>query len=165
MEQIDFIDSCVGEEEEEEGRSRGRGGRGGGAADGTSLSSQFMAYIERRITREVRAPPTRTHSYRTHGFSPERPGRRPSESCVSQYQYQTDTDQGSVKYLDLNTVLTDWMCARCSLSVRSHFKRQCGQNIYCYEDSGGQRSLTNTSTSILFCSDFLFVLPGFSSKN
>lgn len=53
-EQIDFIDSCVGEEEEEEGRSRGRGAGGG---DGTSLSSQFMAYIERRITREVQAPP------------------------------------------------------------------------------------------------------------
>ncbi|KAG8001720.1 Leucine-rich repeat and calponin-like proteiny domain-containing protein 3 [Nibea albiflora] len=45
LEQIDFIDSCVGEEDEEEGRSRGGG-------DGTSLSSQFMAYIERRITRE-----------------------------------------------------------------------------------------------------------------
>lgn len=51
LEQIDFIDSCVGEEEEEEGRSRVRGG-----GDGTSLSSQFMAYIERRITREVQAP-------------------------------------------------------------------------------------------------------------
>lgn len=59
-EQIDFIDSCVGEEEEEEGRSRVRGGGGGGDGTGTStsLSSQFMAYIERRITREVRAPPT-----------------------------------------------------------------------------------------------------------
>uniref|UniRef100_H3C1Y5 Leucine rich repeats and calponin homology domain containing 3 n=1 Tax=Tetraodon nigroviridis TaxID=99883 RepID=H3C1Y5_TETNG len=41
LEQIDFIDSCV---------------RGGG--DTSSLSSQFMAYIERRITREVSAPPT-----------------------------------------------------------------------------------------------------------
>lgn len=49
VEQIDFIDSCV--EEEEEGRSQsGRGNR-----DSTSLSSQFMAYIERRITREVSA--------------------------------------------------------------------------------------------------------------
>lgn len=46
LEQIDFIDSCV--EEEEEGKSRG--GR-----DSSSLSSQFMAYIERRITREVGA--------------------------------------------------------------------------------------------------------------
>lgn len=45
LEQIDFIDSCPGEEEEEERKSRG--------GDGTSLSSQFMAYIERRITREV----------------------------------------------------------------------------------------------------------------
>lgn len=54
LEQIDFIDSCVGgEEEEEEGRSRVRGG-----GDTSSLSSQFMAYIERRITREVQAPPT-----------------------------------------------------------------------------------------------------------
>ncbi|KAM4565952.1 DISP complex protein LRCH3 isoform 2-T2 [Odontesthes bonariensis] len=49
MEQIDFIDSCV--EEEEEGKSRGGGG-GGGGGDRSSLSSQFMAYIERRITRE-----------------------------------------------------------------------------------------------------------------
>ena len=64
LEQIDFIDSCVGEEEEEERRSRARAGGG----DGTSLSSQFMAYIERRITREVRAPPLRcqlrSHSLR-----------------------------------------------------------------------------------------------------
>uniref|UniRef100_A0A8P4GDL6 Calponin-homology (CH) domain-containing protein n=1 Tax=Dicentrarchus labrax TaxID=13489 RepID=A0A8P4GDL6_DICLA len=55
LEQIDFIDSCVGEEEEEEGRSRGQGGGGGGGGDSISLSSQFMAYIERRITREVGA--------------------------------------------------------------------------------------------------------------
>lgn len=40
LEQIDFIDSCATEEEEEEGRPQ------------SSLSSQFMAYIERRITRE-----------------------------------------------------------------------------------------------------------------
>uniref|UniRef100_A0A8D3CRS7 Calponin-homology (CH) domain-containing protein n=1 Tax=Scophthalmus maximus TaxID=52904 RepID=A0A8D3CRS7_SCOMX len=46
--QIDFIDSCVGEEEEEEERRSRGGGR-----DSASLSSQFMAYIERRITREV----------------------------------------------------------------------------------------------------------------
>ncbi|MCJ8733648.1 hypothetical protein PDJAM_G00226040 [Pangasius djambal] len=44
LDQIDFIDSCTGEEEEEDGRSRGR--------EPISLSSQFMAYIERRITRE-----------------------------------------------------------------------------------------------------------------
>ncbi|XP_034021208.1 DISP complex protein LRCH3 isoform X2 [Thalassophryne amazonica] len=46
LEQIDFIDSCPGEEEEDEPRCRG-------PADRSSLSSQFMAYIERRITREV----------------------------------------------------------------------------------------------------------------
>lgn len=45
LEQIDFIDSSV--EEDEEGRSRAGGDR-------SSLSSQFMAYIERRITSEVR---------------------------------------------------------------------------------------------------------------
>ncbi|KAK3570627.1 hypothetical protein QTP86_023812 [Hemibagrus guttatus] len=44
LDQIDFIDSCTGEEEEEDGRNRGR--------EPISLSSQFMAYIERRITRE-----------------------------------------------------------------------------------------------------------------
>uniref|UniRef100_UPI0037E7BB9C DISP complex protein LRCH3 n=1 Tax=Semicossyphus pulcher TaxID=241346 RepID=UPI0037E7BB9C len=63
-EQIDFIDSCVGEEEEEEGRSRGRGrGGGGGGGDSASLSSQFMAYIERRITRE--GSPGKNNSTRT----------------------------------------------------------------------------------------------------
>ncbi|KAL6104885.1 lrch3 [Pungitius sinensis] len=55
-EQIDFIDSCVGEEEEEEGRSRG----GSSSRDSVSLSSQFMAYIERRITRE--GSPVKTNS-------------------------------------------------------------------------------------------------------
>uniref|UniRef100_A0A668ABE1 Leucine-rich repeats and calponin homology (CH) domain containing 3 n=1 Tax=Myripristis murdjan TaxID=586833 RepID=A0A668ABE1_9TELE len=60
LEQIDFIDSCAGEEEEEEARSRG------GAADSVSLSSQFMAYIERRITREV-------GSQRFEGFSASPP--------------------------------------------------------------------------------------------
>ncbi|XP_044057423.1 DISP complex protein LRCH3 isoform X8 [Siniperca chuatsi] len=71
LEQIDFIDSCVGEEEEEEGRSRGRGGGGGGGGggDSASLSSQFMAYIERRITREgspVKTNMTRTEDTRRH---------------------------------------------------------------------------------------------------
>lgn len=47
LEQIDFIDSCTGDDDDEDGRSR----RG---AEPVSLSSQFMAYIERRITREVR---------------------------------------------------------------------------------------------------------------
>ncbi|XP_035380999.1 DISP complex protein LRCH3 isoform X9 [Electrophorus electricus] len=44
LEQIDFIDSCTWEEEEEDIRPR--------TGDSVSLSSQFMAYIERRITRE-----------------------------------------------------------------------------------------------------------------
>uniref|UniRef100_A0A673FNR0 Leucine-rich repeat and calponin homology domain-containing protein 3-like n=1 Tax=Sinocyclocheilus rhinocerous TaxID=307959 RepID=A0A673FNR0_9TELE len=54
LEQIDFIDSCTGDEGED-GRSR----RG---AEPVSLSSQFMAYIERRITREgspVKTSPSR----------------------------------------------------------------------------------------------------------
>uniref|UniRef100_A0A3Q1CA89 Calponin-homology (CH) domain-containing protein n=1 Tax=Amphiprion ocellaris TaxID=80972 RepID=A0A3Q1CA89_AMPOC len=67
LEQIDFIDSCVGgEEEEEEGRSRG--GRG----DSSSLSSQFMAYIERRITREgspVKSSLSRTEDTKRHSRS------------------------------------------------------------------------------------------------
>ncbi|XP_051727313.1 DISP complex protein LRCH3 isoform X2 [Ctenopharyngodon idella] len=55
LEQIDFIDSCTGDDDEEDGRSR----RG---TDPVSLSSQFMAYIERRITREgspVKTSPSR----------------------------------------------------------------------------------------------------------
>ncbi|XP_038549239.1 DISP complex protein LRCH3 [Micropterus salmoides] len=66
LEQIDFIDSSVGEEEEEEGRSRGGGG---GGRDSASLSSQFMAYIERRITREGspgKTTLTRTEDPRRH---------------------------------------------------------------------------------------------------
>uniref|UniRef100_A0A8D3DE61 Calponin-homology (CH) domain-containing protein n=1 Tax=Scophthalmus maximus TaxID=52904 RepID=A0A8D3DE61_SCOMX len=64
LEQIDFIDSCVGEEEEEEERRSRGGGR-----DSASLSSQFMAYIERRITREgspVKTHPSRTEDTRRH---------------------------------------------------------------------------------------------------
>ncbi|KAK2846459.1 hypothetical protein Q5P01_009458 [Channa striata] len=58
LEQIDFIDSCGGEEEEEDGRIRG-----GGGGDGSSLSSQFMAYISKRITRE--GSPVKTNLSRT----------------------------------------------------------------------------------------------------
>ncbi|XP_041118642.1 DISP complex protein LRCH3 isoform X12 [Polyodon spathula] len=55
VEQIDFIDSCPTEEEDEEARTHK-------GADRDSLSSQFMAYIERRISHEgspVKASPTR----------------------------------------------------------------------------------------------------------
>lgn len=55
LEQIDFIDSCTGDDDEEDGRSRR-------VAEPVSLSSQFMAYIERRITREgspVKSSPSR----------------------------------------------------------------------------------------------------------
>ncbi|XP_053736091.1 DISP complex protein LRCH3 isoform X1 [Synchiropus splendidus] len=61
-EQMDFIDSCTGEEEEDEGRSRcGR--------DRASLSSQFMAYIEKRIIKEGspgKASSSRTEDTRSH---------------------------------------------------------------------------------------------------
>uniref|UniRef100_A0ACB8FC75 Leucine-rich repeat and calponin y domain-containing protein 3 n=1 Tax=Sphaerodactylus townsendi TaxID=933632 RepID=A0ACB8FC75_9SAUR len=46
LDQIDFIDSCVTEEEEEEARQAK-------CTEPDSLSSQFMAYIERRISHEV----------------------------------------------------------------------------------------------------------------
>ncbi|KAL1257191.1 hypothetical protein QQF64_012736 [Cirrhinus molitorella] len=55
LEQIDFIDSCTGDDDDEDGRSRRR-------VEPVSLSSQFMAYIERRITREgspVKTSPSR----------------------------------------------------------------------------------------------------------
>ncbi|XP_048362941.1 DISP complex protein LRCH3 [Sphaerodactylus townsendi] len=45
LDQIDFIDSCVTEEEEEEARQAK-------CTEPDSLSSQFMAYIERRISHE-----------------------------------------------------------------------------------------------------------------
>uniref|UniRef100_A0A673W4Z9 Leucine rich repeats and calponin homology domain containing 3 n=1 Tax=Salmo trutta TaxID=8032 RepID=A0A673W4Z9_SALTR len=57
LEQIDFIDSCTGEEEEEEEE-----GRRGEVAETISLSSQFMAYIERRVTRE--GSPVKSNSSR-----------------------------------------------------------------------------------------------------
>lgn len=50
LDQIDFIDSCVTEEEEEEVRQPK-------SSESDSLSLQFMAYIEqRRITHEVVLP-------------------------------------------------------------------------------------------------------------
>ncbi|KAG7471000.1 hypothetical protein MATL_G00119840 [Megalops atlanticus] len=70
LEQIDFIDSCTGEEEEEEGRGRG--------PDSVSLSSQFMAYMERRITREGSpaksnsSRDTRTDDHRRHNAAHNR---------------------------------------------------------------------------------------------
>ncbi|XP_042270095.1 DISP complex protein LRCH3 isoform X3 [Thunnus maccoyii] len=75
LEQIDFIDSCVGEEEEEEGKSRAAppaAAAAGGGGDSTSLSSQFMAYIERRITREgspVKSNTSKTEDTRRHNRS------------------------------------------------------------------------------------------------
>nr|XP_029485753.1 leucine-rich repeat and calponin homology domain-containing protein 3 isoform X5 [Oncorhynchus nerka] len=58
LEQIDFIDSCTGEEEEAQLYRRG----GGEVAETISLSSQFMAYIERRVTRE--GSPVKSNSSR-----------------------------------------------------------------------------------------------------
>ncbi|KTF73456.1 hypothetical protein cypCar_00037080 [Cyprinus carpio] len=55
LEQIDFIDSCTGDDDEEDGRSRK-------GAEPVSLTSQFMAYIERRISTEgspVKTSPSR----------------------------------------------------------------------------------------------------------
>ncbi|XP_036392168.1 DISP complex protein LRCH3 isoform X4 [Megalops cyprinoides] len=67
LEQIDFIDSCTGEEEEEEARGRG--------PDSVSLSSQFMAYMERRITREgspAKSSSSRTDDHRRHNAAHNR---------------------------------------------------------------------------------------------
>uniref|UniRef100_A0A665U8K3 Leucine-rich repeats and calponin homology (CH) domain containing 3 n=1 Tax=Echeneis naucrates TaxID=173247 RepID=A0A665U8K3_ECHNA len=82
LEQIDFIDSCAGEEEEEEGRSQG--GRGG---DSASLSCQFMAYIERRITREVRALPSGNHK---GGVSPRGVERMRREAQLAALRYDEE---------------------------------------------------------------------------
>ncbi|CAN9511255.1 unnamed protein product [Ophioblennius macclurei] len=74
LEQIEFMDGCVGEEEEEVKRKGAAAPTGGGGAGGDSLSSQFMAYIEKRITREgspVKIRPSRTED-----------GKRPSRTVV-----------------------------------------------------------------------------------
>ncbi|XP_039620757.1 DISP complex protein LRCH3 isoform X8 [Polypterus senegalus] len=52
LEQIDFIDNCPIEEEEEKARTPK-------GTEPDSLSSQFMAYIERRISHEGKASPSR----------------------------------------------------------------------------------------------------------
>uniref|UniRef100_A0A665U8J4 Leucine-rich repeats and calponin homology (CH) domain containing 3 n=1 Tax=Echeneis naucrates TaxID=173247 RepID=A0A665U8J4_ECHNA len=94
LEQIDFIDSCAGEEEEEEGRSQG--GRGG---DSASLSCQFMAYIERRITREgspvktnsSRTEDTRRHNRYTHAWvSPRGVERMRREAQLAALRYDEE---------------------------------------------------------------------------
>lgn len=82
IEQIDFIDNCTGEDDEEDGRSRR-------VAEPVSLSSQFMAYIERRITRE--GSPVKTSPSRD--FRTDDPKRQSSlhnrcGSDVSSHTYQ-----------------------------------------------------------------------------
>uniref|UniRef100_A0A8C4X5T8 Leucine rich repeats and calponin homology domain containing 3 n=1 Tax=Erpetoichthys calabaricus TaxID=27687 RepID=A0A8C4X5T8_ERPCA len=52
LEQIDFIDNCPIEEEEDKARTPK-------GTEPDSLSSQFMAYIERRISHEGKASPSR----------------------------------------------------------------------------------------------------------
>ncbi|XP_076138606.1 DISP complex protein LRCH3 isoform X1 [Alosa pseudoharengus] len=88
IEQIDFIDSCTGEEEEEEGRSsRSR------TSDAVSLSSQFMAYIERRITRE--GSPVKSGSSRdTRTDDPRRHGSLQNRSVPDGASPTSSTAQG-----------------------------------------------------------------------
>ncbi|XP_062407671.1 DISP complex protein LRCH3 isoform X5 [Sardina pilchardus] len=88
IEQIDFIDSCTGEEEEEEGRSsRSR------TSDAVSLSSQFMAYIERRITRE--GSPVKSGSSRdTRTDDPRRHGSLHNRSVPDGASPTSSTAQG-----------------------------------------------------------------------
>uniref|UniRef100_A0A8C5FGJ7 Calponin-homology (CH) domain-containing protein n=1 Tax=Gadus morhua TaxID=8049 RepID=A0A8C5FGJ7_GADMO len=96
-EQIDFIDSCPDEDDE---------GRGG--ADGISLSSQFMAYIERRITTEVDPPPNlatplylvppTTLLYAEHQRPPAPPGgvervRREAQIAAQRYEEERSRSQ------------------------------------------------------------------------
>ncbi|RXM30835.1 Leucine-rich repeat and calponin homology domain-containing protein 3 [Acipenser ruthenus] len=78
VEQIDFIDSCPTEEEDEEARTH----RG---ANRDSLSSQFMAYIERRISHEgspVKASTTRD-SLRTDDSRRCHPAPSRNGGCAS----------------------------------------------------------------------------------
>ncbi|XP_029628087.1 leucine-rich repeat and calponin homology domain-containing protein 3 isoform X2 [Salmo trutta] len=85
LEQIDFIDSCTGEEEEEEEE-----GRRGEVAETISLSSQFMAYIERRVTREgspVKSNSSRdlrTDDPRRHNSLQNRTAHDPASSASNQ---------------------------------------------------------------------------------
>ncbi|XP_009291651.1 DISP complex protein LRCH3 isoform X8 [Danio rerio] len=90
MEQIDFIDSCTAEDDDEEGRSR--------RVESVSLSSQFMAYIERRITREgspVKTSPSRTDDPRRQTSLHNRGGSDSSGS--SSYAHNQRSAGGGVE--------------------------------------------------------------------
>lgn len=90
MEQIDFIDSCTAEDDDEEGRSR--------RVESVSLSSQFMAYIERRITREgspVKTSPSRTDDPRRQTSLHNRGGSDSSGS--SSYAHNQRSVGGGVE--------------------------------------------------------------------
>uniref|UniRef100_A0A8C2HKU9 Leucine-rich repeats and calponin homology (CH) domain containing 3 n=1 Tax=Cyprinus carpio TaxID=7962 RepID=A0A8C2HKU9_CYPCA len=84
LEQIDFIDSCTGDDDEEDGRSRK-------GAEPVSLTSQFMAYIERRISTEgspVKTSPCRdfrTDDPRCSGGGVERV-RREAQLAALRYE-------------------------------------------------------------------------------
>ncbi|XP_045580272.1 DISP complex protein LRCH3 isoform X5 [Salmo salar] len=84
LEQIDFIDSCTGEEEEEEEEGRRE------VAETISLSSQFMAYIEHRVTREgspVKSNSSRdlrTDDPRRHNSLQNRTAHDPASSASNQ---------------------------------------------------------------------------------
>uniref|UniRef100_A0A8C6KJ38 Leucine rich repeats and calponin homology domain containing 3 n=1 Tax=Nothobranchius furzeri TaxID=105023 RepID=A0A8C6KJ38_NOTFU len=100
LEQIDFIDSCA--EEEEEGKNH----KGG---DGNSLSSQFMAYIERRITKEV------------GNIYPSRRSTHTDDSALIMVR-TVSLHQNSFKIklaISAAEELCDWLNGGCSLPVQN----------------------------------------------
>uniref|UniRef100_A0A8C5EFG8 Calponin-homology (CH) domain-containing protein n=1 Tax=Gouania willdenowi TaxID=441366 RepID=A0A8C5EFG8_GOUWI len=77
-EQMDFMDGCAAAHEEEERKTRS-----------DSLSSQFMAYIEKRIIREVLAPPTQS-SDQSAADAAVCPQSSPVKTCLSNCVSRTE---------------------------------------------------------------------------
>ncbi|XP_062407668.1 DISP complex protein LRCH3 isoform X2 [Sardina pilchardus] len=169
IEQIDFIDSCTGEEEEEEGRSsRSR------TSDAVSLSSQFMAYIERRITRE--GSPVKSGSSRdTRTDDPRRHGSLHNRSVPDGASPTSSTAQGQRSGVGVERVRREAQLAALRYeeerhktrsvqrdAVMSYVKHKATQSPTKLSPTDGEtvypsRRSTHTDDSALFMS-----LPGMS---
>ncbi|XP_041920305.1 DISP complex protein LRCH3 isoform X4 [Alosa sapidissima] len=166
IEQIDFIDSCTGEEEEEEGRSsRSR------TSDAVSLSSQFMAYIERRITRE--GSPVKSGSSRdTRTDDPRRHGSLQNRSVPDGASPTSSTAQGQRSGVGVERVRREAQLAALRYeeerhktrsvqrdAVMSYVKHKATQSPTKLSPTDGEtvypsRRSTHTDDSALFMSEY-----------